>query len=86
MLDIVAGGLKTTETLLGIETRFCVKRKSVRSERLKTTETLLGIETAWIYLFCLPYFRLKTTETLLGIETTTCLLKVTLKFWQSQNY
>ena len=37
-------GLKTTETLLGIETKACVVA-ATWSLGLKTTETLLGIET-----------------------------------------
>jgi len=37
-----ARSLKTTETLLGIETAAA----AAAAERLKTTETLLGIETS----------------------------------------
>ena len=43
--DRQSKSLKTTETLLGIETKFATKgTDNVGS--LKTTETLLGIETA----------------------------------------
>ena len=38
-------GLKTTETLLGIETTQPVQRPYRTGQSLKTTETLLGIET-----------------------------------------
>ncbi len=59
---------KTSETLLGIETR---KEREGRSPMFgfKTSETLLGIET----LRHIPVTRdeksFKTSETLLGIET-----------------
>ena len=39
-----ASGLKTTETLLGIETEYLSSTIRV-AHCLKTTETLLGIET-----------------------------------------
>ena len=40
----ISKGLKTTETLLGIETNAAGLNLTGNS-RLKTTETLLGIET-----------------------------------------
>ena len=77
--------LKTTETLLGIETKkftaIAVWRWS-----LKTTETLLGIETAMSLDTVLYAFCLKTTETLLGIETDSTLLVMKIAAPLSQNY
>ena len=60
--------LKTTETLLGIET---MPESPVHYQlaSLKTTETLLGIETGCRQITNLSSKGLKTTETLLGIET-----------------
>ena len=60
--------LKTTETLLGIETSTSLA-SSPSMPCLKTTETLLGIETHQIRFNITNQSCLKTTETLLGIET-----------------
>ena len=62
--------LKTTETLLGIETKEVALLVNVPG-CLKTTETLLGIETEKQWYIDNGYVPegLKTTETLLGIET-----------------
>ncbi len=61
---------KTSETLLGIETRWINFAGTPQDvERFKTSETLLGIET---FLECSDRnvkSSFKTSETLLGIET-----------------
>ena len=75
--------LKTTETLLGIETK---KLESIAANWgcLKTTETLLGIETAVGFIYHLGLDGLKTTETLLGIETQA--IEASYQDTASQNY
>ena len=65
----MVAGLKTTETLLGIETLKRITNFILMSGCLKTTETLLGIETTSLNLGKMNLKSLKTTETLLGIET-----------------
>ena len=78
--------LKTTETLLGIETNPRIILQNYR-QGLKTTETLLGIETASTALNGDIYQCLKTTETLLGIETQHKERQLlTLTVSKSQNY
>ena len=61
--------LKTTEALLGIETKTTVFVYSRCRSCLKTTEALLGIETGKPLAERISNSCLKTTEALLGIET-----------------
>ena len=60
---------KTSETLLGIETRTTIYRWSMRWRCHKTSETLLGIETCKRNFTRCLFGGHKTSETLLGIET-----------------
>ena len=63
-------GYKTSETLLGIETKFDLRLLRSPHFCYKTSETLLGIETLFDFTYQELFFGYKTSETLLGIETT----------------
>ena len=54
LLDCHRQRLKTTETLLGIETFGAINLKDALPS-LKTTETLLGIETGIPHIFKTPF-------------------------------